>query len=82
MATATLTTKGQTTIPKEVREFLNLNAGDKLDFVIGADGQVVLRPATVDVRDLKGLLKRTGRKPVTIVEMNAAVVDGAARKKK
>jgi AbrB family looped-hinge helix DNA binding protein len=82
MATATLTTKGQTTIPKEVREHLKLNAGDKLDFVIASDGQVILKPATIDVRDLKGLLKRAGRKSVTIEDMNAAVIDGALRKKK
>jgi antitoxin PrlF len=82
VATATLTTKGQTTIPKEVREHLKLNAGDKLDFVIASDGQVILKPATIDVRDLKGLLKRAGRKSVTIEDMNAAVIDGALRKKK
>ena len=82
MATATLTTKGQTTIPKEVREHLKLNAGDKLDFVIGSDGQVMLKPATIDVRDLKGLLKRPGRKPVSLEQMNAAIAAGAARKRK
>ena len=82
MATATLTVKGQTTIPKEVREFLNLHAGDKLDFVISADGQVILKPATVDVRELKGFMKRPGRQPVSVEAMNAAIAEGTSRKRK
>ena len=63
MPTSTLTSKGQTTIPLEVRRKLGLKAGDKMDFVIGEDGIVTLRPATADVTNLKGLLKRPGQKP-------------------
>ncbi|MHB8764462.1 MAG: AbrB/MazE/SpoVT family DNA-binding domain-containing protein [Deferrisomatales bacterium] len=72
MPTATLTSKGQTTIPKAVREFLGLQAGDRIDFVF-LDGKVLLQPATVDVRSLKGVLHRPGRRPVTVEEMSAAV---------
>ena len=53
MTVATLTSKGQTTIPKQVREHLKLNPGDKLDFVIEPEGRVVIRPAKLDVRDRK-----------------------------
>ena len=72
MLTATLTSKGQTTIPKAVRDYLGLHAGDRIDFVL-LDGKVLLQPATVDVRSLKGILHRPGRKPVTVEEMSAAV---------
>ena len=81
MTVATLTSKGQTTIPKQVREHLKLNPGDKLDFVIESEGRVVIRPAKLDVRELKGLLKRRDGKTLSIEEMNAAIARGAAGKK-
>ena len=81
MTVATLTSKGQTTIPKQVREHLKLNPGDKLDFVIEAGGRVVIRPAKLDVRELKGLLKRRDGKVLSIEEMNTAIARGAAGKK-
>ncbi|HSE57816.1 MAG TPA: AbrB/MazE/SpoVT family DNA-binding domain-containing protein [Nitrospiraceae bacterium] len=81
MATATLTSKGQTTIPKEVRDHLHVSPGDKLDFLIDAEGRVVLRPATLDVRQLKGMLKRKRVKPVSLDEMDRAIAEGAARKR-
>jgi antitoxin PrlF len=82
MAVATLTSKGQTTIPKEIRDLLGLEPGDKLDFVIEADGRVVLRPATRDVRELRGLLRRKGKKPVTLEQMDQAIAEGARRSRK
>jgi antitoxin PrlF len=81
MTVATLTSKGQTTIPKQVREHLKLNPGDKLDFVIETGGRVVIRPAKLDVRDLKGLLKRRDGKVLSIGEMNAAIARGVAGKR-
>lgn len=60
-------------IPKEVRDFLDLRTGDRVDFVFRDDGQVVLRPAVVDVRELKGLLRREGRPAITVEQMNEAV---------
>jgi antitoxin PrlF len=81
MTVSTLTSKGQTTIPKQVREHLKLNPGDKLDFVIESAGRVVVRPAKLDVRELKGLLKRRDGKVLSIEEMNAAIARGAAGKR-
>ena len=81
MTVATLTSKGQTTIPKQVREHLKLSPGDKLDFVIESEGRVVIRPAKLDVRELKGLLKRRDGKVLSIEEMNAAIARGAAGKR-
>jgi AbrB family looped-hinge helix DNA binding protein len=82
MAVATLTSKGQTTIPKEIRDLLGLAPGDKLDFVVESDGRVVLRPATLDVRQLRGLLRRRGKKPVSLEEMERAIAQGASRGRK
>lgn len=82
MAVATLTSKGQTTIPKEIRDLLGLEPGDKLDFIVEADGRVVLRPATRDVRELRGILRRKGRKPVTLEEMDRAIAEGSLRGRK
>jgi antitoxin PrlF len=82
MAVSTLTSKGQTTIPKEIRDRLGLAPGDKLDFVVEGDGRVVLRPATVDVRALRGLLRRKGAKPVPLEEMDRAIAQGAMRGRK
>ena len=81
MTIATLTSKGQTTIPKHVRDHLKLSPGDKLDFVIEPEGRVVIRPAKLDVRTLKGMLRRRGGRVLSIEEMNAAIASGAIRKR-
>jgi AbrB family looped-hinge helix DNA binding protein len=73
MPRATVTTKGQVTIPRSIRHALKIGAGDRLDFILEAEGRVVVRPAVRDVRELKGLLRRPGRKPVSLEEMNAAI---------
>ncbi len=73
MPSATLTSKGQLTLPKAIRHLLRLGAGDRVDFIVKDDGTVVLRPATVDVRELKGLLHKKGLKPLSVDEMNAII---------
>ena len=73
MPSSTLTSKGQTTIPKEVRQHLKLQTGDQIDFLIRADGTVVLRPTTLHVRELKGILHRKNMKAVSIEAMNEAI---------
>ena len=73
MPASTLTSKGQTTIPKDVRNHLKLRTGDQIDFVIEPDGSVVIRPATVHVRELKGILHRKGMKAQSLDAMNAAI---------
>jgi antitoxin PrlF len=73
MPRATVTTKGQVTIPRSIRHALKIGAGDRLDFILEGEGRVVVRPAVRDVRELKGLLRRPGRKPVSLEEMNAAI---------
>jgi len=66
MATATLTSKGQLVIPKPIRDYLHLHAGDMLDFMVQETGDVLMRPAIEDVRKLKGVLHKPGRKPVSL----------------
>ena len=78
MPRATLTSKGQITLPKSIRDRLRLDAGDQVDFIVQDDGTVVLRPATLDVRELKGLLHRKGLKPLSVEAMNAIVRRRAA----
>jgi AbrB family looped-hinge helix DNA binding protein len=78
MPTATLTSKGQITLPKPIRDRLRLAAGDRVDFVVQDDGTVVPRPVTVDVRELRGLLHRKGRKPLSVEAMNAVIRRRAA----
>ena len=82
MAVATLTSKGQTTIPKEIRDLLGLVTGHKLDFVVESDGRVVLRPATLDVRELRGMLRRKRKKAVSLEQMDRAIAEGAMRGRK
>lgn len=76
---ATITSKGQITIPKSVRDLLQLRSGDRVDFVVDENGTVVLVPLTRSVTALKGMLARPG-KAVTLEEMDDAVAHGAARK--
>jgi len=81
MPTATLTSKGQTTIPREVREFLKLRPGDKLEFTINpGSNTVTMKAANIPVTDLKGLLKREGMKPYNPQERQLALRKRALRK--
>jgi antitoxin PrlF len=73
MPEATLTTKGQVTIPKVVRDHLKLETGARVDFVIEDDGSVVLRPVTRHVHELAGLLYRPGRRPVSVSGMDESI---------
>ncbi len=79
MSVSTLTSKGQTTIPKEIRHRLGLKPGDKLRFVIDANGRVVILPLTVPLRSLRGILPAPDR-PVSIEEMNEAIRRRAAER--
>lgn len=80
MPTATLTSKGQITVPLSVRTALGLDTGDRVEFVETGDGQFSIVAATQPVQALKGMIRRP-EKPVTLEEMNAAIAKhGAAAK--
>ena len=77
MSTATLTSKGQVTIPADVRRALNVEAGDRLEFVQVEPGRFEVVAATRSVRELKGRFGKPTR-AVTIGEMNAAIASRGA----
>lgn len=77
MPTATMTSKGQITVPIEVRRKLDLRAGTRVDFVELPDGGYAVVPATRSVRDLDGYLAPSDRH-LTIEEMDDAVAAGLA----
>ncbi len=62
MATSTLTSKGQVTLPKEIRDRLGLRPGHQLSFEIDAQGKLLVRPKTVDLMSLAGFLRRRRRR--------------------
>ena len=62
-AESTLTSKGQTTIPKEIRERLGMKAGDRMTFTLLPEGVVLLRVKNRSIMSLAGALHRKGRKP-------------------
>jgi AbrB family looped-hinge helix DNA binding protein len=78
MPYSTVTSKGQITVPKAVRERLALLPGDRLSFVIHDDGTVTLEAETVELTSLRGVLK-SGGKHVTVEQMDDAVKRGATR---
>jgi AbrB family looped-hinge helix DNA binding protein len=74
MATSTLSSKGQITIPKQVREFLNLSQSDELVFTPLEEGKVLLTVKAVPPSALFGLLKhRKLSAPVSIETMKTAI---------
>lgn len=77
MPASTITSKGQITVPKEIRDHLGVDAGDRLSFHVGPAGEVVVEPETVDLRSLRAMLKRRGRR-VSLADMDAAVRRGAS----
>jgi len=77
LVTATLTSKGQITLPREVRTSLGVVAGDRLDFIRMDDGAYAIVPASFSIRSLKGVLPRPS-KPVSLDDMDAAIKAGAS----
>ncbi len=75
MPLATLTTKGQITIPKKVREALKLHTGDKVEIILSEKGEAIMRPVTKKVDEVFGKLHKPDRKPVTIEEIKNTIRD-------
>ena len=74
----TITSKGQVTLPKPIRDQLHLRPGDKIDFALEGDGLRVT-PVTASVTQLKGMVPKPAA-PVSLEEMDAAIARAAARR--
>ncbi len=77
MTTATVTSKGQITIPAEVRQALQVGAGDRVEFVLVEPGQFLFVAANQSVTALKGMFGKTSKK-VSIDDMNKAIAERGA----
>ncbi len=77
MPAATMTSKGQITIPKEVRDALGLEAGNRIAFEVREDGVVEMHPETVDLLSLCGIFKPSV-KGVSLADMDLAIRQGAS----
>jgi antitoxin PrlF len=82
MSTATLTSKGQITLPQAVRQALGVEAGDKVDFVAQADGGFRVVALRQDAQRLRGRFAGRASEPVSLKDMADAVqAEAAARRK-
>jgi len=79
MSEAKMTSKGQITVPKDVRQRLGLKAGDRVRFLLEADGRVRLMPAKRDISELVGILPKPKR-TLSIEEMDDAIARAVAEK--
>ena len=76
MVQARLTGKGQVTIPKQIRDYLHLDTGSKIDFVIDENGDVKVIPLNVPVESLSGILHREGMTAASLEHMEQAIIEG------
>jgi len=67
---ATLTSKGRTTIPKEIRDSPGMKSWDRMTFTLMPDATVVMRVKSKSVTELAGMLKKKGRKPVPVEQLS------------
>ena len=71
MGLAKLTSKGQITVPKSIREYLELHVGDKIEFIIDHKGRVIITAKTVDIEDVFGMIK--SKNSASVDEMNKSI---------
>ena len=70
---STITSKGQTTVPKEIRDRLKLKPGDRIEYVVEADGRITLKAKNRRMADFAGILGKPPGGPLTIEEMDDAI---------
>lgn len=81
MPTAKITSKGQITLPREIRDHLKVESGDNVIFFLNNRGEMVVDGVGGDIRDLKGFLKRPGQRRLSVEEMDAAILRAHTRKR-
>jgi antitoxin PrlF len=77
MPRSTVTSKGQITIPKEVRDQMGLKPGDRIDFVKDRAGRFSVKAIKTDFRSLRGIVKSPLGRAITLKEMDEAIARGA-----
>ncbi|NET36064.1 MAG: AbrB/MazE/SpoVT family DNA-binding domain-containing protein [Cyanothece sp. SIO1E1] len=77
MLSTTVTDTGQITLPEEIREYLKLVSGSRVEFVIDEDGQVKIFPLNVAIETLSGILHRPGMQRASLEDMEKAISEGA-----
>ena len=77
MVQARLTGKGQVTIPKQIRDYLHLDTGSQIDFVIDEQGDVKVIPLNVAAESLSGILHREGMPTTSLEDIEQAIIEGA-----
>lgn len=83
MSIGTLTSKGQITIPNDVRKRLRLKAGDRIEFKVEPDGKVTLQPIVCRTAEVFGCLSASGkRKSVSVEDMNLLLAESFRRGKR
>lgn len=80
MSTSTITSRGQTTIPRHIRESNHLQEGDRIEWVERADGHIEVIPITRDAAQVAGLFQHWVKEPVSVDEMNTAIKQAAMDK--
>lgn len=80
MPVATLTSKGQITIPATVREQLGLKTGDRVDFALTPDGRVTMTPQRTRFEEVSGILRKASRRPVSVREMDRGIERAVAER--
>ena len=75
---ATLTYKGQVTVPKAIRDALNLKPGDRLDFFLEQNGELRVTATTASVTELKGMVSKPAS-PASLDDMDRAILRASAR---
>lgn len=75
MPTATITSKGQVTLPKALREHLHVDQGDRVEFVFEADGTARVRRLAGSLDRVRGILHRPGVAPMTVEEMDEEIAE-------
>ena len=78
MPSSTITSKGQVTVPKEIREYLRLKPGDRIDFVKDESGRISLKAINTDFLSMRGILKSKRKEPLSVEEMNEVIARGYA----
>ncbi|MCU7960140.1 MAG: AbrB/MazE/SpoVT family DNA-binding domain-containing protein [gamma proteobacterium symbiont of Bathyaustriella thionipta] len=76
---ATITSKGQITLPKALRDQLHLSAGDRIEFILEKNNVVRLMPHLASVKNLKGMLPKPAHS-VSLEQMDQAIADGMTNK--